>query len=156
MGGTDFSILNKTLGEMLARASNIEKPLKEIGLMMVGEQQKNIISGGRPDKWEPSIRVKVGGGETLRLTGHLMNALTFGVEGPRVAAGPGSAVSKYARILALGGTIKAKSKKYLKFFIPGVGWIQKKEVTIKARDYTYMPPDTSMTFGEVVGRFVMG
>jgi hypothetical protein len=85
-----------------------------------------------------------------------MNALTFGVDGPRVASGPGSGVSKYARILALGGTIKAKSKKFLRFFIPGVGWIQKKEVTIPARDYTYIPPEMSDTFGNVIARFVMG
>lgn len=39
----------------------------------------------------------------------------------------------YAPVHEFGAIIRAKRVKYLKFFIPGVGWRQKKQVTIPAR-----------------------
>ena len=39
----------------------------------------------------------------------------------------------YAPVHEFGATIRAKRAKYLKFNIPGVGWRQKKEVTIPER-----------------------
>ena len=156
MGNSNFNNLNRTLGEMLARAADLSKPLKEIGMMMVGDMQKNIELGGRPDKWPESIRVKMSGGQTLRDTGGFYNSITSN-EGPdSVEAGPGSAMQLRARILAEGGTIKAKNKPFLTFLIPGIGWIRKTEVTIPARDYTYSPPESVETFGQIVQRHMMG
>jgi phage gpG-like protein len=156
MGEFNYDQLNKTLGEMIARASNPEPALREVGLLGVGEMQKNIEAGGRRESWPPSIRVKVSGGQTLRDSGLLYNSISFRVSSPSVSIGPGGAVSKYAAILAKGGTIKAKNKPYLRFFIRGVGWTQKKEVTIPARDYTFIPQDAQTTMGEIVSRFVLG
>jgi phage gpG-like protein len=150
MGNSDFNNLNQTLGEMLARASDLSKPLNEIGMLMVGDMQKNIEVGGRPDKWQESIRVKLNGGQTLRNTGAFYNSITYETGPGSVAAGPGSAMQKRARILAEGGTIKAKNKPFLVFFIPGIGWIHKKEVTIPARDYTFSPPESVETFGQIL------
>ena len=154
MGNSDFNTLNQTLGEMLARANNLSKPLGEIGMMMVGDMQKNIEAGGRPNKWPKSIRVKIGGGQTLRNTGAFYNSITYETGPGSVAAGPGSAMQKFARILAEGGTIKAKNKPFLVFFIPGIGWIRKKEVTIPARDYTYSPPKSVETFGQTLNNYI--
>jgi hypothetical protein len=156
MGNSDFNNLNQTLGEILARAGNLSKPLEEIGMMMVGDMQKNIEVGGRPDKWPESIRVKLNGGQTLRNTGGFYNSITYETGTGSVAAGPGSAMQKFARILAKGGTIKAKNKPFLTFFIPGIGWIRKKEVTIPGRDYTYSPPESVETFGQILKNYVIG
>ncbi|MGD0591041.1 MAG: phage virion morphogenesis protein [Bacteroidota bacterium] len=155
MGSSNFTNLNRTLGQMLARAYDLSKPLKEIGMMMVGDYQKNIEVGGRPDKWPESIRVKMHGGQTLRDTGAFYNSMTFNATSDSVEAGPGSAMQARARILAEGGTIKAKNKPFLKFFIPGVGWIQKKEVTVPGRDYTYSPPESVETFGQIVQKYMI-
>lgn len=133
----------------------MNEPLREVGFAMENEMRKNFEAGGRPTKWKPSIRVKVSGGQTLRDRGDLMNSITSNVDGSSVSAGPGSGVAFKARILALGGTIKAKNKPFLKFRIPGVGFVQKKEVTIPARDYTYIPPEAQETMGEIIRRHVL-
>ena len=140
---------------MLARASNPEPPLREIGMLGVGEMKQNIDEGGRPEKWKPSIRVQRSGGQTLRLSGALYNSISFGVGSGTVVWGPGGTASKYAAIQNFGGTIKAKNKPMLKFFIPGVGWIAKKEVTIPARPFDTVSPETQMTFGEILRAFIV-
>lgn len=161
MGGMDFSELNRTLGEMLARARTPEKPLREIGFLMAQEMKENIARGGRPTRWPQSIRAMKMGGQTLRDTGTLMNSITSAVQGRTVAAGP-TAVGKEKRsdprifgILAYGGTIKAKNKPFLRFMLPGVGWVSKKEVTIPPRDFTYIPPEREVTFGEIVRGYLV-
>jgi phage gpG-like protein len=156
MGNSDFIGLNRTLGEMLTRAMDIAKPLSEIGMMMVGDFKQNIEEGGRPSKWQESIRVKLNGGQTLRNTGAFYNSITYETGSGSVAAGPGSAMQKFARILAEGGTIKAKNKPFLTFYIRGIGWIRKKEVTIPGRDYTYSPPESVENYGQVLQNYVMG
>ena len=146
----------RTLGQMLARTENPHEPLNEIGFLMAQEMKTNIDEGGRPNRWPESIRVKKTGGQTLRDKGHLQNSMTHLVEGKSVAAGPGGTAQKYAGILARGGTIRAKNKPFLKFLIPGVGWIQKKEVTIPPRDFTYQSPEAVLTFGDIISDFVLG
>jgi phage gpG-like protein len=122
---------------------NIKEPLREIGKLLSSEMQRNIEDGGRPEKWPPSIRVQKTGGQTLRDTGALMNSIpaNMQVEGTTVSVGPGGTAARYAAIQARGGTIEAKNKPYLRFRIPGVGWVSKKKVMIPARDYTYIPPE---------------
>lgn len=162
MGQQDLSELNKTLGEMIARAANPTPALNEIGQMMVGEMKKNIQVGGRPSSWPQSIRARVKGGETLRDSGTLMNSMRFATGASSVAAGP-TAVGREKKsdprifgILAFGGTIKAKNKPFLRFRVPGLGFVSKKEVTIPGRDFTFMPEDAQRTFGEIVQQYVNG
>lgn len=142
---------------MLKRVENVKPPLREIGLLFAGEMQTNIEEGGRPTKWTPSIRVQKKGGQTLRDTGALMNSITVQeIDGNSVVIGPGGTASKYAAIQALGGTIKAKNKPFLRFIIPGVGWVSKKEVTIPARDYTYIPPEAQAEAANILRHHVIG
>jgi phage gpG-like protein len=147
---------------MLQRAQNTEKPLREIGFLMANEMKTNIDVGGRPTPWPKSIRAQNTGGQTLRDSGTLTNSMTSEVQGNTVAAGPTAVGRKklsdprILAILAFGGTIKAKNKPFLRFPVPGGGWARKKEVTIPGRDYTYMPPETRETFGEIVERYVVG
>jgi phage gpG-like protein len=65
--------LNKTLGEMLEKASNIKPALQEIAVMQTSSFQENFIQGGRP-LWIPSNRVKKYGGQTLLISGRLMKS----------------------------------------------------------------------------------
>jgi phage gpG-like protein len=162
VGSFDDSGLQKTLSAMLQRAETPQKPLREIGFLMAQEMKTNIDQGGRPGAWKKSIRAERLGGQTLRDSGTLMNSMTSEVQGNSVAAGPTAVGRKklsdprILAILARGGTIQAKNKPYLRFPIPGGGWARKKQVTIPARDYTYVPSETTETFGEIVRRYVVG
>jgi phage gpG-like protein len=183
MGYQDDRALQKTLGEMLQRAQNPQRPLEEIGVLMANEMKKNIEMGGRPKSWPRSIRVQASrrrvmekyrkgkytreeavsrGGATLRDSGTLMNSMTSEVQGNSAAAGPTAVGRKklsdprILAYLAYGGTIRTKNKPFLRFPIPGGGWARVKEVTNPVRDFTYMPTETRETFGEIMQRFVVG
>lgn len=155
MGQIQLESLNRTLSELIRRAENPEPALREVGFLMAQEIKQNFTEGGRPSRWKPSIRAKVTGGETLRDTGQLMNSITSQVEGKSVTAGPDGSVKFKARILAFGGTIKAKNKPYLAFRLPGGKFVQKKEVKIPARNYTYIPPEAQEKFGQIIRRHVI-
>lgn len=183
VGYMDDRALQRTLGEMLQRALNPQKPLAEIGVLMANEMKANIDVGGRPNRWPRSGRVDVSrrraylkyksgkysreeavqrGGQTLRDSGTLMNSMTSAVEGNSVAAGPTAVGREHLTdprimgILAFGGIIRAKNSPYLRFRGAGGGFVSVKEVTIPERDYTYMPPETQETFGEILQRFLIG
>jgi len=183
VGQFDDSSLQKTLGEMLQRAQNPEKPLREIGVLMANEMKTNIEVGGRPKSWPRSGRVNVSrrkaylkyksgkytreeaverGGQTLRQSGTLMNGITSDVQGRSSMAGP-TAVGRnhltdprILKILAFGGTITAKNKPYLQFRGAGGGWVKTKSVTIPGRDYTYIPPEAEATFGQIMQQYLVG
>ena len=78
-------------------------------------------------------RLAVGrGGQPLRNTGtHLMNAVSYSVEGNSVSVGVPPA---WASVLQFGGTISAKNSPFMKFKI-GNQWVQKKSVKIPARPF---------------------
>lgn len=156
MGEFNLEGLNRIISSFIRRAENPEPALREVGFLMAQDMKKNIDEGGRPTRWPPSIRARVTGGQTLRDTGQLMNSITSEVQGRTAIAGPDTSVSFKARILALGGTIKAKNKPFLMFRIPGGRFVQKKEVTIPARDYTYISDETGEAGAEIVQRHVLG
>ena len=157
MSNFDQTQLDVMINQMIQNAMNPTPALNEIGGLMVSEMKLNIDSGGRPDPWEagPSIRAQKNGGQTLRDTGNLYNSINFEVEDNKtVTAGPGGTAEKYAAVQNFGATITAKNVPYLKFFIPGVGWIQKNEVTILPRPFDYLSPEAQNTFGDILQRFL--
>ena len=86
---------------------------------------------------ERTVRGEYLSGKALqRRTGRLRGSITHDVriEGDRVVGRIGTNVV-YGRIHELGGVIKAKNAKYLKFNIPGVGWRMAKSVTIPKRPF---------------------
>lgn len=177
MGGLQLNGIQKTLGDMLQRALAPEKPLREIGFLMTQEMKTNISRGGRPKAWPKSIRVQKRGGQTLRDSGTLMNSMTSEVSGNSVSAGPTAVGRKKLRdprimaILAYGGTIQhhSRSETFLRNRVArgknkgrfkrgttsGRGQtIGSYTTTIPARDYTYIPDATQVTFGEIVQNYL--
>ncbi len=171
--------LNVTLGEMLKRAQHPEPAFREIGVLMVQEMKTNIEQGGRPTKWPPSIRAREKGGMTLRDSGTLMNSITSEADSKQVAAGPtavgknhltdprimallayGGQVTRYARseLFQRNRTQRGKNKgRFKRGTTPGRGHtLGEYVVNYPARDYTYIPPESQETFGEILGRFVIG
>lgn len=88
--------------------------------------------------WEPSLRVKLNGGDTLRDTGRLMNSITHRTGSDQVEIGTNVL---YAAMMHGGGTIRATGDGYLKFRVaPGV-WASKKSVTIPGRPFLGLDED---------------
>lgn len=150
--------LNRRIERMIAAGGGSglpEKALLEIGNIIKSEMQENFRVGGRPTLWPRSIRVERFGGETLRLSGRLMNSLSVAVADGAVNIGSNLI---YARIHALGGIIRAKNAEYLMFRVPAglitiskagktlkspkkqYAFVRVKQVTIPQRDYRYISP----------------
>lgn len=177
MGDVDLNSFNKTLGGMISRASNPQKPLTEIAVSMRSEMQENIRVGGRPDKWQESKRAKKRGGQTLFDTGTLMHGLVSEVNGLSVSAGP-TAVGKnhitdprVFKLLAYGGDVQrfARSEIFVRNRkMSGINKGQFKRGTTAGRgmtfgdhaahypgwDYTYIAPEAIQTFGEIMQKFL--
>lgn len=177
MGDVDLNSLNRTLGEMISRASNPQKPLTEIGVVMDSEMQENIRVGGRPDKWKESQRAKRKGGQTLFDTGTLMHGFVSEVNGQSVSAGPTMLGKNHItdprvfKLLAFGGDVQrfARSETFVRNRkTRGINKGQFKKGTTAgrgmtfgehvahypARDYTYISPDAIGTFGEIMQKFL--
>jgi phage gpG-like protein len=98
-----FDDLDVTIDEFLARISHPDKPLREIRTMLASSVIENFRVGGRPP-WQPSLRVKKHGGQTLLLSGRLMKSLSLPqIEGSSIVWGSNL---RYFRIHQLGGEIE--------------------------------------------------
>lgn len=161
MGEVDLRSLNRTLGEMIARASNPSRPLTEIGVLMVSEMQENFRVGGRPEAWPVSKRAARQGGQTLRDTGTLMTGIISELDGTSVAAGPTMVGRNHItdprvmKLLAYGGRVTRSRKAK-----PAKGGRARKtlgSVTMNypKRDYTFIPPDSMLKFGEIMQGYLV-
>ena len=100
--------------------------------------------------WEPSLRVKLHGGDTLRDTGRLMNSITHRVGGDYVEVGTNVF---YAAMMHEGGTIHALGGGYLKFQVAGA-WAQKRSVTIPARPFLGLDADGEQEVIDLIDQFL--
>ncbi len=154
-----MSVSGEKFGWLMRNVTKLKPLLNEIGFAAANELKQNFVVGGRPQKWEPSGRVKAFGGETLRDKGMLMNSMTHRIDSATsVLAGPGSSVSYKAAMLYYGGTIRPKHGKYLTFRVPArlvthsksgkelknarkeYTFVRVRQVTIPPRDYLFLPP----------------
>lgn len=108
--------------------------LEEIGVYGVKSTRDRFFDemapGGLP--WLPSIRKQRQGGRTLRESGALQDGITYEVGTEFVEWGSNKV---YAGVHQFGATIRPKTAQALRFEIPGVGWITRKEVTVPARPF---------------------
>jgi phage virion morphogenesis protein len=122
----------------LERLSKVSKDLWStmdvIGAYLVASTQRRFQAQTGPDgqRWIPSIRARVEGGQTLLKSGELMASIAHNVIG-RDSVEVGS-TKVYAAVQQLGAEIHAKQAKNLKFKI-GDRWTSKPSVSIPARPY---------------------
>jgi len=174
MGDVNLNTFNRTLGEMISRASNPQKPLTTIGISMVSEMKEDIQVGGRPDKWTESKRAKRRGGHTLHDTGTLMNSMVPEINGLSVSAGP-TAVGKnhitdprVFALLAFGGDVQRHARseifvrkrkitgQFKKGTVPGKGMTFGAHIAhYEGWDYTYISPDAIQMFGEIMQQYLI-
>jgi phage virion morphogenesis protein len=125
--------VQSALAQLGEKAENTLPVMDAIGASLVVSTQMRFENETGPDgvKWPASIRARVEGGKTLRDEGHLYASITHRASPSSVEVGSNEI---YAAIHQIGGTIKAKEAKSLRFRIGDV-WVSKESVTIPARPF---------------------
>jgi len=102
-------------------------------------------------KWQPSRRAQTTGGQTLNDTGRLRDSIDYATTPETVLVGTNA---KYARIHQLGGKIRPKSKKRLKFKGIGGEDVFAKEITIPARPFIGISADDLEEVKETIAEYM--
>jgi len=159
------SIEDKEICEALSalrrRMSNLRPVMKNIGETVYASIRRNFEVGGRPKRWEPSLRVKREGGQTLirkGAGGGLLGSLSYDPEMDRVTV---SASKEYAAIHHYGGNtgpsiIRAKNGKAL--FWPGarhpVKSVKHPGAKIPARPYMLVQNEDWTEIAGIINRYL--
>lgn len=133
LGGADATLA--ALRDALGRVRNPRGLMDKIGREMVARTKLRFHSQTGPagGPWPPSIRARMMGGRTLIEKGRLVDSITHEASDSSVAVGTNVI---YAAIHQMGGTIRAKTAKGLRFRLPGgAGSRTVKSVTIPARPF---------------------
>ncbi len=122
------------LGKAIAQTDDSAGLFDAIGAALVISTVDRFELETGPDgkKWPASLRAKTTGGKTLTDKGVLVGSITHNATSEGVEVGTNQI---YAAIHQLGGTIKAKNGKYLKFKGGDGGFAMKASVTIPARPF---------------------
>lgn len=126
--------------ERMAALGQQPRPIWEaIGNQGETSTKLRFVRGIDPDrkKWLPSLRVKQGGGFTMRRSNRLMDSITHNSTNSGTAWGTNV---KYAGIHQFGGVIKAKGGGNLRFKIGG-RFVSVKAVTIPKRSFVGVNAD---------------
>lgn len=115
--------------------------LEEVGLKMVSIAQLSFEDASlRVSPWAPK---RDGSPATLIQSGLLRASIRVtSISGTTVTVGSDRI---YAAIQQLGGTIVPKNQPFLKFKIPGFGWVQMKKVTLPPRPFFPIEPSGQLS-----------
>lgn len=105
---------DKAIGNALKKMADKKALMASVGEALVSGTIKRFIREEDPkgNAWEKSRRAQDEGGQTLSDTARLRKSIDYAATPARVMVGSNV---KYARIHQLGGVIKPKKGKYLKF-----------------------------------------
>lgn len=138
--------------EMQRRINTPGPIMKSCGEYMLRSTEDNFRAEGRPVRWPPSRRAEEGLGKTLTLSARLRRSITYAVSGWKLIVGTNV---KYAKIHQLGGVIKPKLKKVLRFKIAD-GWRSAKQVRIPARPFLVVQKQDEHVIADMVGKYIAG
>ena len=149
---TDGRVL-AAMAQLMMTAENKTRLFDEIGVSLTESARLRFIDQAGPDgqPWVPSYRATNQGGETLRDKGILMNSLTHVVLADGVEYGTNV---PYAGPLHFGAEIRAVNGPFLRFKIPGRGWVSKKSVTLPARPFLGINADDEQTISDIINAFL--
>ena len=141
------------MAQLMMTAENKTRLFDEIGVSLTEAARLRFIDQAGPDgqPWVPSYRATNQGGETLRDKGVLMNSLTHVVLADGVEYGTNV---PYAGPLHFGAEIQAVNGPFLRFKIPGGGWVSKKSVTLPARPFLGINADDEQTIADIINDFL--
>lgn len=122
------------LEQLLARTGDLSPLMERIGAYGEESTVNRFETQTGPDgrAWEPSIRARNTGGQTLVDSGRLRQSIGWRADGTSAEWGTNVL---YARTHQEGATIRAKSGGRLTFAIPGLGYRSPQEVVIPARPF---------------------
>ena len=132
--------LDRALGNAVHRMGDTQDLMDSIGEALVSSTLQRFQDEKDPDgkKWKPSARAAASGGTTLSDTGRLQKSIEYAATSNRVMVGSNL---PYARIHQLGGTVRAKKGKFLKFKGLDGEDVFVREVSIPARPYLGISDD---------------
>ena len=141
------------MAQLMMTAENKTRLFDEIGVSLTEAARLRFIDQAGPDgqPWVPSYRATNQGGETLRDKGVLMSSLTHVVLADGVEYGTNV---PYAGPLHFGAEIQAVNGPFLRFKIPGGGWVSKKSVTLPARPFLGINADDEQTISDIINDFL--
>lgn len=152
LDGADATLA--VLGDLVKRTQNPRGLFENLGDYLAASTQRRFETGTAPGgaKWPLSIRAKVEGGKTLVDTGRLSDSIVQETTDHSVAIGTDVV---HAAIHQLGGTIKPKTKKALRFKI-GKAWVTAKQVTIPARPFLGIDGDDETEIINIAENWLRG
>ena len=141
------------MAQLMMTADNKARLFDEIGHALVESTRMRFVDQTGPDgqPWEPSIRARTQGGETLRDKGLLMNSITHSVLSDGVEYGTNV---PYAGPLHFGAEIRPVNGPFLRFKMPGGGWVSKRAVTLPARPFLGLNADDEQAIGDIINTFL--
>lgn len=128
-GGFDNAMKNAA-----KKLANKKLLMATIGEALVAGTQRRFQAQKTPDgqNWKPSGRAATEGGMTLSDSGHLRKSIDYAATPDKVMVGSNAV---YSRIHQVGGVIKPKNGKTLKFTTASGKEVAAKQVNIPARPY---------------------
>lgn len=126
--------IERKLAGLVRAFGNLEPLLRGMGVYLEAATIDRFDQERGPDgrDWKPSLRARQGG-KTLTDSGQLRSSVTSRADSDSVEVGTNKI---YAGIHQHGGTIRAKSGKYLSFQLPGgLGFRRVEAVTMPARPF---------------------
>lgn len=149
-GGLDHAMANAA-----KKLSNTKLLMASVGETLVSGTVRRFIDEKDPEgkSWEKSERAQSQGGKTLTDTAMLRQSIDYAATPSKVMVGTNK---KYARIHQLGGSIKPKNGKVLKF--PGKDGkdVFVKEVKMPARPFIGVSKADMKEVRETIAEFLSG
>ena len=138
--GLNWGGFDRALGNAVHRMGDTQDMMDSIGEALVSSTLQRFQEEKDPDgkKWKPSARAAAKGGTTLSDTGRLQKSIEYAATSNRVMVGSNL---PYARIHQLGGTVRPKKGKFLKFKGLDGEDVFVREVSIPARPYLGISDD---------------
>ena len=149
-GGFDKAVANAA-----KKLANSKALMASVGEALVSGTIRRFNDEESPkgEKWEKSGRAIAEGGQTLSDTAHLRKSIDFAATPTKVMVGSNLL---YARIHQLGGTIKPKKGKALKFKGKNGQDIFVSEVNMPARPYLGVSKADMDEVRETMAEFIKG
>ena len=143
------------LGQAAARADRPRELWDAVGQALVDSTQNRFETETDPEgnPWPDSLRKLVEGGRTLTDTARMVSSLTHEPSDAGVAVGTNAI---QAAIHQMGGTIRAKTSKGLRFRAPGKGgWMTKSKVTMPRRAFLGLDDEDEAEITAIAGDWLM-
>ncbi len=158
----DDAEVKALLTQLGERARDLSSPMKLIGEQVLFSVQQNFAEGGRPDRWIPSKRAIVQGGQTLVNTGRLLQSLTYRSSSDQAEVGTNviyAAIHQFGGIIP-GGPIVPRRAKSLRWIGPDgkprfAKKVQRPDIAMPARPFLMVQEEDKSELVRIIKDYLM-